>query len=157
MIVGLTWTGRALLPLDDADLVVLSRSYAAGEVVRIDVKKARHLKHHKRFFALLNDAIEAGAYIDTGVEDIGIVSFHDPEALRYWCFVAIGFSLKIRRRKRVIEVPKSISFDSLDEHAFSDVYDRSIVWLADNLRAPPPSIIEEADDIRSRQQRSRAW
>lgn len=143
MIVGLTWTGRALEPLDAQDLDVLRAAYGPGEIVSIDVKYSRNLKHHRKFFALLNAAVKMGCGIWIDGE---YVRFDNKDALRAFAFVAIGWCDWYGG----VPVPRTIKFDAVDQTRFTKIYEQAVLYLDDELDPPCQDIQAEAAELRAK-------
>lgn len=105
----------SLIPVDDEGKEALD-SIGQGELVRVKVTKARNLKHHRKFFSMLNLVfenqekyptvthlltavkIEAGLYDDTPIDVNG----------------------------KLVYLPKSISFAKMDQCAFDLFYINAI-------------------------------
>lgn len=101
----------SLIPVDDEGKEVLN-SIGQGELVRVKLTKPRNLKHHRKFFSMLQLVfqnqerfptmdhlltavkIEAGLYEDAPIDVNG----------------------------RLVYIPKSISFARMDQSAFDKFY-----------------------------------
>lgn len=137
----------ALVPIDDDGLRYLKR-IKVGDGVRIEVKAARNIMRHRRFFALLNlafDAWEPEEVVDGTIapqknfesfrEDILILAGH--------CDATYGIDGSVQFRAR------SISFANLpDDLEFEGVYRRvlNVVWekILRQMRYASPEVVEEA-------------
>lgn len=97
-----------------------------GEVYEADIKMVRNIRFHRLFFALINTGY---AYLperaQTGV-------FGSVEGFRKSVTIAAGFTNVYWniRQKCFVEEAKSISFASMDEAEFRDVYERckDVIW-----------------------------
>lgn len=101
-----------LVPVDH-DGVMLCAKYA-GKDVLAGITRPRNLKHHMKFFALLNLLWE---------NTVCGERYPSREALRYALTMAVGYVEVIPTRKGEKEVPKSLSFESMDQTEFSEFYD----------------------------------
>jgi hypothetical protein len=112
-------TPTGLKPLYDADFDE-KRKLRLGEVYTAEVKLARNIQFHRKYFALINTAWE---YLNeaTTAHFGGNV-----EAFRKCVEVAAGHCDRVYHlaSKSWLEVPKSIAFDKMDEAAFGDLYER---------------------------------
>ncbi len=91
-----------------------------GEQTEIDIKTPRNILFHRKFFALIKLAFEnQDKYVNQG-------------HLREDLIIAAGFYTE--RTNHMLEVVRlvadSISFASMDDEEFSEVYDRvlDVVW-----------------------------
>lgn len=112
-------TAHGLQPCYDEDFDE-KKKLKIGTVYCADVKKARNVAFHRKYFALINCA---WAYQNHKVE----THFKgNIDLFRKTVEIASGhcetvYSIK---RKEWIEVPKSIAFDKMDEIEFQDLYNR---------------------------------
>ena len=110
---------RNLLPADEPSAEAVRR-LAEGEVIRATVRRPRNPQFHRKFFALLQlvrDSTDAWPTV---------------EAL----LVALKFEMGHVDRFRLstgdeVQVPRSISFGSMDDHEFTSFYERALITLAD--------------------------
>ncbi len=121
--------GNVLIPADPAAEQFIA-SLKLGNGAAVEVKKARNIRFHRKFFALLQLAFDiwepTGEKMWKGVpirkdferfrEDITILAGH------YDVSYALDGSVKL--------TAKSISFANCDEHEFESVYDAvlDVVW-----------------------------
>lgn len=125
---------NSLRPVDEAGADVL-RKIKQGDIVTVDVKKPRNVKHHRMFFALMNLVYEnTEREVYPTLEDvIGAVK------------IAAGLRTRIALRGGEIGyMPGSISFSKMDQHAFSEFYDRVCDLVAQHFL---PGI--DQDDLRA--------
>jgi hypothetical protein len=141
--VGLTFTGHHLAPLDEQDLEVLRAAYGVGEIVSVDVKKARNLKHHRLFFALFREQIKHGCVLHGH-------RFHDPEALRAYVEICIEWCDYYDVGPIRVPVPRTIRFDIVDQTEFTTVFNNAVLFMADEIESPCSSVVYEADELRSK-------
>jgi hypothetical protein len=140
MIVGLVYTGRALEPLDAQDAETLSNGYAVGEAVMLDVKKARNLLHHRKFFALFRAAIKSGCVIHGH-------RFHNEDALRAYVEICVGWCDYYDVGPVRVPVPRTIRFDAVDQTLFTTIYNNCVLFMADEMETPCADIVAEADEL----------
>ena len=121
--------GNVLIPADPAAEQFIA-SLKLGSGAAVEVKKARNIRFHRKFFSLLQLAFDiwepTGEKMWKGVpirkdferfrEDITILAGH------YDVSYALDGSVKL--------TAKSISFANCDEHEFESVYDSvlDVVW-----------------------------
>lgn len=112
-------TPTGLKPLYDADFEE-KRKLRLGEVYQAEIKMARNLQFHRKYFALINTAWEYlneattahfGGNIETFRKCVEVAAGHCDKAYHL-------------ATKSWIEVPKSIAFNKMDEAAFADLYER---------------------------------
>lgn len=117
-------TALGLVPLYDSDLDE-KRKLKVGQVYQADIKVVRNISFHRKMWAMLNTA---WALLPEKTQN-GFRSF---EGFRAYLLVAAGFydTYFSPRLKEFVEVPKSMSFASMDESEFSDCYDRvkDVIW-----------------------------
>lgn len=112
-------TIAGLKPLYDEDYEE-KKKLKLGEVYEVTIKQPRNLAFHRKYFALINLAWEYQS------EKVVEHFHHNQELFRKtvevaagWCDVMYSIS-----RKEWIEIPKSISFDKMDNNEFTLLYDR---------------------------------
>ncbi len=91
-----------------------------GSYYTAEIKEHRNPKFHRKYFALINLAWE---YLPEKTTK----GFRDNKTLfRKYCEVAAGWCEPFYspQTKTWQEIPKSISFENMDETEFSDLYDR---------------------------------
>jgi hypothetical protein len=102
-------SGFAFFPTSNADTEVMYQ-FAEGEVFSCEVKKARNYKNHKRFFAMLK---------------LGFENQNDFESegwFREWVLIKSGNFESCESPTGVMYRAKSISFASMDEIEFRELY-----------------------------------
>lgn len=111
-------TVQGLKPLYDEDFDE-KKKLKIGGIYEADVKKARNLQFHKKFFALINCAWE--------YQNEKVVEFfhHNKDAFRKTVEIAAGLyePVYLIGKKEWSQAPKSIAFDKMDEAEFMDLYD----------------------------------
>lgn len=112
-------TSQGLKPCYDKDYEE-KKKLKIGETYVAEIKKARNIQFHRKYFSLINLAWE---YQNEKVVDLyhgSIDHFRKSvEVCAGWCETIYSIP-----RKELIEIPKSISFDKMDEFEFRDLYDR---------------------------------
>lgn len=111
-------TSHGLIPQYDDDFDE-KRKLKAGECYTAEIRLQRNPKFHRLFFALINCAWEY-------LPELLVVRFRTKENFRKSVEVTAGHCEPFysTARNEWLEVPKSISFDSMDEAAFRDLYER---------------------------------
>lgn len=112
-------TVEGLKPCNDDDYDS-KRKLKIGQIYKAKIVLARNLDFHRKYFALINTA---WAYQGEKREAF---FHHDVNCFRKTVEIAAGCCEKIYSlsRKEWIEIPKSISFDKMDELEFRELYDR---------------------------------
>ena len=117
-------TALGLVPLYDSDLDE-KRKLKVGQVYQADIKVVRNINFHRKMWAMLNTA---WALLPEKTQN-GFRSF---EGFRAYLLVAAGFydTYFSPRLKEFVEVPKSMSFASMDDAEFSDCYNaiKDVIW-----------------------------
>ena len=112
-------TSQGLVPLYDDDYEE-KRKLKIGEKYSVEIKKARNVRFHRLYFALINCAWE---YLNEAQSEF----FHNNKTVfRKSLEVSAGhcdkvFSFKL---KDWVDIPKSISFDKMSEFEFRELYER---------------------------------
>jgi hypothetical protein len=114
----LTRTLSGLAANDEAAREAL-RKIKLGNVIRCEITTPRNLKHHKKFFALLNTVWAAAGDWPT------------PEDLLVELKIKLGIvsDVIIRETGEVFKVVGSISFAAMDQDAFDVFYERAVQAL----------------------------
>ena len=124
MKLNLLCTQQGLVPMYDSDYD-LKKRLKVGQSYVADVKVARNVGFHRKYWALLNAAWSL-------LPERTSNGFRSLEGFRSYVIVAAGFyELYFNPRlKEFVEVPKSISFEKMDEVEFGELYDRSkdVIW-----------------------------
>ncbi len=124
MKLNLLCTQQGLVPMYDEDYD-LKKRLKVGQSYVADVKVARNVGFHRKYWALLNAAWSL-------LPERTSNGFRSLEGFRSYVIVAAGFyELYFNPRlKEFVEVPKSISFEKMDEVEFGELYDRSkdVIW-----------------------------
>ena len=103
------YDGPVLVPvMDDADKIPF------GEGVE-DIKKNRNPRNHKRFFAFVKQAFDMQEF------------YEEIEVFRKVLQLKAGFfDLVISEKGKNVYLPKSISWDELDEIEFRELFNRVV-------------------------------
>lgn len=112
-------TPRGLVPCGDDDYDE-KRKLKVGATYSVEIRVARNVEFHRKYFALISYAWEF-------LNEQEIEAFRTKDGFRKAVEIAAGhyepqFDLATRS---YVHVPKSISFSSMDNAAFSDLYDRA--------------------------------
>lgn len=103
----------------------LKKRLKVGQSYVADVKVARNVGFHRKYWALLNATWSL-------LPERTSNGFRSLEGFRSYVIVAAGFyELYFNPRlKEFVEVPRSISFEKMDEVEFGELYDRSkdVIW-----------------------------
>lgn len=117
-------TAVGLVPLYESDFDE-KRKLQIGQVYMAEIKVARNIRFHRKMWAMLNTA---WSLLPEKTQN-GFRSF---EGFRAYLLVAAGFydTYFSPRLKEFVEVPKSMSFASMDEVEFNGCYERikDVIW-----------------------------
>lgn len=106
--------GGALIPDDDATVDQLQK-LKVGEVVRVEYKRPRNVKFHRKFMALVNLVFDNQE------------KYNNREALLTELKLQVGhYEEHITLGGKVVYQPKSISFASMDEDEFTQFYSKVV-------------------------------
>lgn len=111
-------TPRGLVPLGDDDYEE-KKKLKLGQTYSVEVKVARNVDFHRKYFALISYAWEF-------LNEQETERFRIKENFRKYVEVAAGHCDVIfhPRLQEYVEIPKSISFGKMDNAEFSDLYQR---------------------------------
>ena len=118
MLIHLVNTSNGLYPATDFDFDE-KKKLKLGRVYSCEIKLVRNYEFHKKFFALINCSWE---YLNEPVQ----AHFGTIDKFREAVQVTAGhsqtfYSIDLRQW---VDVPKSISFKSMDNGEFQDLYNR---------------------------------
>lgn len=119
MQIYLTRTLSGLVAADD-DAVAGLRRLKCGQTVRADLVVPRNLKHHRKFFSLLN-VVWAATDQWLTVEDM---------LIELKVRLGVVREVVLRDTGEVVKVVGSISFGSMDQAEFDAFFERSLRVLA---------------------------
>jgi hypothetical protein len=113
-----TNTPRGLVPLDDDDYEE-KKKLKLGQTYSVEVKVARNVDFHRKYFALI-------AYAWEFLDERETATFRSKDNFRKYLEISAGHCDVIfhPRLQEFVEIPKSISFGSMDNTAFSELYER---------------------------------
>lgn len=112
-----TWR-RTLSGFEPAD--EQSRSFwqkiKLGDIIALDGRRPRNLKHHRKYWILMQIVVDNSDDFDT------------PEMVNYAVKAAMerGRWIKPGKAKRPLFIPESISFASMDQEAFERFYSEAV-------------------------------
>jgi hypothetical protein len=111
-------TPRGLVPMDDDDFDE-KRKLRLGQTYSVEIKVARNVDFHRKYFALI-------AYAWEFLNEQETARFKSKDNFRKYLEMAAGHCDVIfhPRLQEFVEIPKSISFGSMDNTAFSGLYER---------------------------------
>lgn len=112
-------TASGLRPAFDSDFEIYSK-IKIGDPIKITFKKVRNLEFHRKYFALINCAWQYQNEKTTNHFKCNIELFRKTvEISAGHCDMIYSIS-----RKEWVEIPKTISFSSMDNNEFSELYER---------------------------------
>lgn len=111
-------TPRGLVPCGDDDYDE-KKKLKIGQAYSVEVRVARNVDFHRKYFALI-------AYAWEFLNEQELATFKTKDNFRKYVEVAAGHCDVIfhPRLQEFVEIPKSISFGSMDNAEFSDLYQR---------------------------------
>lgn len=124
-------TLRGFEPADEPSMEIF-RKYKVGEIYRGDVVKPRSYQHHKQCFALLNLTYsnqERWNTFENFRKAVAIAAGHTEELMTV--------------HGELIRLPKSLSYDSLDEIEFTQVFGAMMTVCASILGLENPELEAE--------------
>jgi len=125
MRIPVKYDGKYLIPVYDSGYEKKKR-LKIGKVYMAEVKQDRHIKHHRKFFALLSLLFDNQEMTD------------DFEIFRSAILIESGLSESVINKKTgvVTVVPKSISFSNMDQLEFEEVYQKVHVYACKAFDLP---------------------
>lgn len=128
-----TKTIYGLQPVFNSDHEKLKESkLKIGEVYEVEIKKKRNYEFHKKYFALLNLAFENQDHFEL---------FDD---LRDYLVVKSGYYRKVVMPNGYEDIkPKSISFSSMDNIEFEDLYQKTITTVCNFIGIEKEDLLNE--------------
>lgn len=124
--------GHAVLVPMDEDGQLLLASWPLGKRVMVEAHVPRNPGHHRLMFAIFKMLNEAGVFDG------------DMDAFLDWAKYATGHvRVAISHTGETQIVPKSINFESMDQTAFRDFFDRLMAQIIERLLGG------EGDNIRA--------
>lgn len=111
-------TPRGLVPMGDDDFDE-KKKLKLGQTYSVEIKVARNVDFHRKYFALI-------AYAWEFLNEQETATFKSKDNFRKYLEMAAGHCDIIYhpRLQEFVEIPKSISFGSMDNTAFSELYER---------------------------------
>lgn len=111
-------TPRGLVPCGDDDYDE-KKKLRLGETYSVEVRVARNVDFHRKYFALI-------AYAWEYLNEKELATFKSKENFRKYLEISAGHCEVIfhPRLQEFVEIPKSISFGSMDNAEFSELYSK---------------------------------
>lgn len=121
-------TASGLIPIYDDDFDE-KKKLKIGQVYEVSIKLVRNYEFHKKYFALINCAWE---YLTEPQMEF----YKNKEIFRKIIEVVAGHCEKwySPTLKEWVEIPKSISFDKMDNAEFQDLYSRVLDVIIISLK-----------------------
>ncbi len=112
----------AFFPMYNSDRESVKR-IPCGEIRKCEVKKSRNTKYHNKFMAMLRLVVHNSEEWDNS------------EQLLYWIKAKLALGTFKEVDKRLIFVPDSVSFESMDQFKFEDeIYKPALPILANEIK-----------------------
>lgn len=110
-----------LAPADDRAEKALKRM-KVGEPVELEITRKRNNQHHRKFMKLIEIVWENQEY------------FESKESLLLSMKVALGyFDTSMDPKFGPVPIPRSISFDKMDQGEFEEFYERCLDFIAEKI------------------------
>lgn len=111
-------TPRGLVPCGDDDYDE-KKKLRLGETYSVEVRVARNVDFHRKYFALI-------AYAWEYLNEKELATFKSKDNFRKYLEISAGHCEVIfhPRLQEFVEIPKSISFGSMDNAEFSELYSK---------------------------------
>lgn len=121
-------TTSGLIPIYDDDYEE-KKKLKIGQIYEVSIKLVRNYEFHKKYFALINCAWE---YLTEPQAEF----YKNKEIFRKIIEVVAGHCEKwySPELKKWVEIPKSISFDKMDNAEFQDLYSRVLDVIIISLK-----------------------
>ena len=97
------------------------RKIANGEYIMVEARKPRNILHHRKLFALLNLVVENIDQPITVEMLLGIIKLRT------------GYCDVIQTARGEVALPRSIAFESMDQIAFGEFYDKAIGFIIQEI------------------------
>ena len=131
LIVKKSYLGLVPASRGEFDKLELAK-FVDGELYEVDIKKKRNIQFHRKFFALINICYENQEY------------YKDIEDLRKQLIIDAGFKREVVTHHGEIKTEAlSLSFSSMDEIQFEDVYNKVLTEVMLLLDCDNESINEQ--------------
>ncbi len=101
--------------------------------VMIEPRLPRNIQHHKKLFALINLAVQnwpAGEI--------------DKDTLLGAIKIKTGHCTELKTQSGVMQIPKSINFESMSQEEFNPFYEQAVTIIATVLKVSPQDLEREA-------------
>lgn len=110
MIIG----GTVCLVPDCIDAAEWLKKTKLNQGVLIDPRRPRNIQHHKKLFALLNLAVDNWPSDITRETLLGAIK------------LKTGHFTELKTRDGVMQIPKSINFESMNQDEFEPFYEKAV-------------------------------
>jgi hypothetical protein len=92
-----------------------------GSEVRVEIKRPRNIRHHKKFFAMLKIVFENQEHYQSMDVLLGV------------CKLATGWADVVQTKHGTVGLPKSIAFHKMNAEQFEQFYERAVDWVAQEV------------------------
>lgn len=92
-----------------------------GQTLKVTITQPRNVAHHRKFFAMLNIIYENQSH------------YQSLDELLYAVKMKLGYVIPVTIKGQQGFMPKSISFTSMDQSAFSEFYERTVDFVATEI------------------------
>jgi hypothetical protein len=145
MVLYLLNTSSGLKPLYDEDADE-KRKLKLGETYRATIVHPRNILFHRKFFALIKLGFENSKMVEhsrLASETNEKVIPMTQESYRKFALIKSGFANVYQTTKGVFVEAQSISFDSMDEGQFSEVYSKCLDFVIKDTQADEKLFMEQ--------------
>ena len=131
-------------PLYNSDYDVFKK-VKKNTALRFEVVQQRNYEFHKKLFALINLGYENQEF--TAVDKDGVTVTVSFEHYRKLVILKAGFYDIIQTEKGVVYMPQSISYSSMDNAEFEELFNAILDVIAKQLNTAPHEIRNQVDDF----------
>lgn len=107
-----------------------------GDIYEVTTRSLRNPEFHRKFFAL----------IKIGFDNTKL-KFPDVQIYRYYITLKAGYYVKVETPKGVAYIPKSISFDKMEQSEFEDLYNAVLQQIILDIGATKEVIENELSNF----------
>lgn len=97
------------------------RKIANGDLVMAEIRKPRNIQHHRKLWALLKLVCDNMDQPITPEMLLGIIKLRT------------GYCDVVQTRKGDVVMPKSIAFESMDQLAFNEFWEKAVDFILSNV------------------------
>lgn len=124
--------GSTLHPADAESAAVLAK-FTVGKLVMVEARQPRNGPHHRLFWVMCTRIANA----------IGA----EPENVSDVLKVETGHCVTVKTKDTIYKFPRSISYASMDQSAFSSFFERCLGVIYSQWGITRPDILSQLEDV----------